>query len=158
MTRNLVVGVVLMVVAAIPAVAQDRPIVDKGQAVVAQSLGLDAGQVSKWDELLATRETVVKGFAEQVKGLEESLKTELAKVTPDAVVVGNLVIEIKGLRGQIGVAEKAYLDGFETMLTTEQAAKLVAVRRAARVEPLLPAFRLLGLIPPPASLPPTSPN
>jgi hypothetical protein len=153
MRRNLVVAVVLMVAVAIPAVAQDHPIENRGQVVVARFLDLDAQQVTKWDELLAAREATVQALATQVKSLEESLKTELGKVTPDPAVVGNLVIQIRTLRAQMGVAEDAYVGSFEAMLTTDQVTKLTGVRRAARIEPLLPAFRLLGLVPPTVSQP-----
>ena len=146
--RKLVI-VVATLLLAVPLLAQEGQVADRAQQQVIRVLALETQQVTQWDELLASRETAVKGFAEEIKGLEEQLRAELAKATPDPATVGALVIEIKGLRVQIEAANQTYVEGFEGLLTEEQTGKLQGVRRAARIEPVLPAFRLLGLLPPP---------
>jgi hypothetical protein len=151
--RRAVVATIVVLALVAPLHAQQGPIANQGQQQVVRFLGLDEQQVTKWNELLDARGQAVKALRDQIKGLEEQLRAELAKATPDAAVVGGLVIQIKGLRDQIEPANQAYLDGFEAMLTEEQAGKLGAVRRAARLEPLLPAFRLFGLVPPPEVIP-----
>ena len=121
--------------------------VDRAQHEVATFLGLDESQVTAWDELIEARVETVEGLQAQIEPLEEQLVALLAQPTPDAAAVGALVIQIKGLRDQVRAANEAYQDGFEGLLTEEQSGKLGAVRRAARLEPLVPAFRLLRLVP-----------
>ena len=145
--KKVLIGVALLTLA-LPLVAQEHPVLDRARQEVINFLALEETQVTKWDELLAAREAAVTPLREQVKGLEEQLKTLLGQEIPDAAAVGALVIQIKGLQEQIQAAKQTYLDGFEAVLTADQTGKLNAVRRAARIEPLIPAFRLFGLVHP----------
>jgi Spy/CpxP family protein refolding chaperone len=146
--KKALIGVALLALA-LPLVAQEGPVVDRAKQEITRFLGLGEAQVTKWDELLATREDAVGALKEQVKGLEEQLRALLGQPAPDAATVGALVIQLKGLRDQIEAANHTYLEGFEAVLTQEQTTKLNAMRHAARLEPLVPAFRLFGLVPPP---------
>lgn len=124
--------------------APDHP---KAKQTVTEFLALTADQVAQWDELLAAREAAVAPLAEQLKSTEEQLR-ELLKGDPDPSAVGTLVISGKTLREGIQDANRTYVDGFEAMLTMDQKGRLGAVRRAARLAPVLPAFGLFGLLPP----------
>jgi hypothetical protein len=59
------------------------------------------------------------------------------------------VLQAHGVREQIKAAESAYVDGFAAMLTSDQQAKFAFLRRAEQVRPVIPAFRLFALLPPP---------
>ncbi|MCB1054804.1 MAG: hypothetical protein KDD11_04740, partial [Acidobacteria bacterium] len=65
---------------------------------------------------------------------------------PDAGAVGDLVLQIRDLRQQIRALGQSATDQFEALLSEEQAGRLNAVRRAARLQPVIPAFRLLHLL------------
>ena len=62
--------------------------------------------------------------------------------------MGSLVLQAHGVRDQIRAAESAYVDGFGAMLAADQQAKLGFLRRAEQAQPLIPAFRIFGLLPP----------
>ena len=53
----------------------------------------------------------------------------------------------KTLREGIGEAHMTYVRGFEALLALEQKGRLGALRRAERLQPLFPAFRVFGLLP-----------
>lgn len=115
---------------------------------ITEFLALTADQVGQWDALLAEREEAVAPLREQLQSTGDQLKQLLNGPSPDPGAVGTLVISGKTLREGIEAAQRAYVEGFETMLTPEQRGKLGAVRRAARLAPLLPAFGVFGLLPP----------
>lgn len=126
---------------------QDAAAVPKPKEVVAKFLELTADQVTQWDALLQKQLDAVKPLAEQVKANGEALRTLLEQPTPDPAAVGALVIKNKQLGDQIGTLHKEYVQGFEALLTTEQTTRLNSVRLANRLQPVLPAFHALGLLP-----------
>ncbi len=67
----------------------------------------------------------------------------------DATAIGEKVIEIHAIDLQLRDANQDYVAGFEALLDEEQAGRLGFIRRAARVQPLIPAFRAAGLLAPP---------
>jgi len=146
MKRYVVAAVVVAL--AIPAMAQEGPIRDRGMEAVARFLQLTPAQVDQWKGLLDTQEAALAPLREQLRAVEEQLAALLRTDNPDPAAVGNLILQGKALREQMGQVHRAYLEGFEAMLTEEQAQRLATIRRAERLEPLFPAFRLFGLLPP----------
>jgi Spy/CpxP family protein refolding chaperone len=120
----------------------------RAKAAVTQFLALTADQVASWETLIATREDAVGPLRDQLKSTEDELKELLNGDDPDPNAVGTLVISGKTLRDGIQAARQTYLEGFEAMLTQDQKVKLGAVRRAARLAPLVPAFGVVGLLVP----------
>ncbi len=165
MKRTLLVVAVVLALA-VPALAQQgqgrgpRPEIpmagvqageldgSRAREAVIKFLELTPEQVTAWDALLETRKTLVEPLRDQLQAVEEDLHELLQTETPDPAAVGALVLQGKALREQIRAANQAYVDGFEALLTAEQAAKLALLRRAERAQPLFPAFRLFGLLPP----------
>ena len=133
---------------AVPALADDGPLAVRAKGEVVGFLTLTADQVAQWDALLATREQTAAPLRTQLQGIEDQLKTLLGQPNPDPAAVGNLVLQAKGVRDQIRAADGAYLDGFGAMLTTDQQAKFAFLRRADQARPVIPAFRVFGLVPP----------
>jgi Spy/CpxP family protein refolding chaperone len=139
----------LVLAVAVPVLAQaDDPETPRAKQAVIRFLQLTEDQVAGWDALVEAREAKVAPLREQLKATEEDLRELLAGDNPDPAAVGALVIKGKELKEQIGAAHKEYVDGFEAMLTPEQGNRLTALRRAAHLEPLFPAFRLYGLLAP----------
>ena len=116
------------------------------QEAIIAFLALTEDQVAQWDALLAAREEAVAPLREQLRATEEQLKELLQSENPDAGAVGALVLAGKTLRDGIAAAHQEYVEGFEALLTVEQKGKLGAIRRAARLAPLLPAFGAFGLL------------
>jgi len=156
--RKAILAIVLLALA-VPVLAQEDPgDVPRPKEVVTRVLALTPEQVTEWEGMLDTLHATVEPLATQLRDVEEQLKTLLAEPNPDPTQVGTLVLQGKGLRDQIRDAREAYLDAFEAMLTVGQKGKLGFVRRADRIQPAIPAFRLFGLLPPPdapAGPPPT---
>jgi Spy/CpxP family protein refolding chaperone len=137
-----------VLVAAAEAGDAGAPEFPRAKQAITEFLALGEGQVAEWDALLAAREAAVAPLREQLRSTEEQLRELLEGDNPDPNAVGTLVISGKTLREGMQAAHKTYVDGFEAMLTPDQKGKLGAVRRAARLAPLLPAFGIFGLIPP----------
>ena len=145
--RKAVLALVVLALA-VPALADDGPLAVRAKAEVVGFLALTSDQAAQWDALLATREQTVAPLRAQLQGLEDQLKTLLGQSSPDPAAVGNLVLQIHGVRDQIRAADGAYLDGFGAMLGADQQAKLAFLRRADLARPVIPAFRVFGLVPP----------
>jgi Spy/CpxP family protein refolding chaperone len=120
----------------------------RAREAVIQFLELTDEQVAAWNALLETRRAAVEPLREQLQAVEEDLAELLQSENPDPAAVGTLVLAAQALREQIAAANQAYVDAFEALLTTEQATRLTLLRRAERAQPLFPAFRLFGLLPP----------
>jgi len=138
----------MLVVLALPALGQEGAILGTPRDEVIRFLALTSDQVATWDALIATREQTVPPLRDQLKGIDEQIKGLLAQPSPDPAAVGGLVIQADGVRHQLEAARGAYVGGFEAILSADQLARLNFLRRAEKAVPVLPAFRLAGLLPP----------
>lgn len=123
--------------------------VPRPKEVVARFLALTVDQVTQWETLLTALETTVKPLALQIVANDAQLATLLKLPTPDPAAIGNLILANRALREQIRGAHETYVTAFEALLTQEQKDKLAFIRRAERAQPIIPAFKVLGLLPPP---------
>jgi len=122
--------------------------------VVARVLVLTPEQQGQWEGLLTSLHATVKPLREQIDAKEQQLRELMQQTAPDPTAVGTLVVAIRDLTKQIGAAHDVYLTAFEAMLTVEQKTKLDFLRAAERAQRVLPAFKVLGLLPPPEPVPP----
>lgn len=120
---------------------------ERAKEIVIRTLGLSEAQQTEWQAMLDGLRNTVEPLADQLRDVEAALRDLLGQSDPDPTAIGELILQGKGLREQIGAAHHAYLQAFEEMLTVEQKAKLAFLRRAQMVVPLLPAFHLFGLLP-----------
>ena len=134
----------LIVALAVPVLAQQGP--PRPRDIVARFLELTPEQVTAWDGLLATLQGTIDPLKEQLRAVEQQLAEMLGGENPDPAAVGALVVQGRDLRKQMREAHEAYVAAFEELLTETQVSRLTFIRRAARVEPIIPAFRLFGLI------------
>ncbi len=114
--------------------------------VVARTLQLDEVQVQQWADIRATAAAAIEPLAAQVETLQGELEELLASDAPDPTAVGTLILAIRALRQQIRGIGAAATEQFEALLSEDQAGRLNAVRRAARLQRVLPAFRALHLL------------
>ncbi len=122
---------------------------ERAKEIVIRTLGLTEAQQADWQRMLDDLHATLEPLRDQLKDVEEALRDLLGQSNPDPTEVGKLILQGKGLREQMGAAHQAYLQAFEGMLTVEQNGKLAFLRRAEHVVPLLPAFNMFGLLPPP---------
>ena len=113
--------------------------------VVAAFLELTENQVKDLIILREDLQSQVEPLAEAKKGLQEDLKEELASDVPSADYVGELVIEIYFIQSQIQEAHMVYVDFFEALLDARQSEKYGAIKRAVKLQRIIPAFEKLGL-------------
>lgn len=112
---------------------------------VIRFLQLRPDQVEQLQQLLQARQEqlapLLQGIAERENRLRELLDS--GGSPPD---VGQVVIEIHALQAQAAELQASFLANFENLLDPAQRQRLDALRLAARVKPLLPAFQQLQLL------------
>lgn len=129
------------------------PNAPRPKEVVTRFLALSADQVTAWETLLTALETTVRPLVQQIVANDRQLAELLKQPNPDPAAIGNLILANRALREQIRGAQETYVTGFEALLTQEQKDKLAFIRRAERAQPIIPAFKVLGLLPPPEPQP-----
>ncbi len=82
--------------------------------------------------------------------LRQELRELMNESTPPPGQVGQLIVDIRAVEIQIAEIRRAWGDAIEAVLDEDQQNRLERVRRVARI---LPAFRGVGLIPPPPAQP-----
>ena len=116
--------------------------------IVSAFLELTEEQVNNLILLREDLHTTVAPLVEANKAFTEDLKAELAKDTPDAAYVGELVILIHINKSEIKEAHMFYVTEFSAMLNDDQMRKYGAIKMAVRLQRVIPAFEKLGLIGP----------
>lgn len=144
--KRLLIGL-MMLAAALPVMAQEGPIGEGAQEIVIRYLQLTPDQVAAWDQLIADFEADAQPLREAIDQVQAEIEELFATGDPDPFELGELVIERRGLVEQLAQVRETYVFGFESLLDEQQATKLNVIRRADRVEPLIPAFRVYGLLP-----------
>ncbi|MFQ5777319.1 MAG: hypothetical protein ACE5IP_04865 [Terriglobia bacterium] len=113
--------------------------------LVIHFLQLRADQVEGLRQLLQLRRQAVVPLLQAIAEGEKQLQ-ELIESGGDPAAIGQLVLEIHHYYQLIVRAQADFLAGFEGLLDVEQRARLEAIRHAARLQSLLPAFRSLYLL------------
>jgi len=149
MKRALLVSAVLLAVVAPLAAQEPGPPPERAQDAIVEFLALTPDQVAAWDQLIADRDAAAEPLRMELDAVEAELRALLAEPEPPVELVGALVIEGRDLRQQLGDVHHVYFDGFAALLDEEQNRRFEAVRRAERLQPLFPAFRVFGLLAPP---------
>jgi hypothetical protein len=112
--------------------------------VVAEFLQLRPGQVSELEQLLQARQAALVPLFQTAQAMIQQLGI-LLNAGGNPVQVGVLVIQIHALQQQMGQAEQAFITQFTATLDADQLQKLQAVRIAAQLQPILPAFQPIFL-------------
>lgn len=144
--KRLLIGLMALAVA-LPVMAQEGPIGEGAQEIVIRYLELTPDQVAVWDQLVADFEAEAQPLREAIAEIQAQIDELFANGSPDPYELGELVIQRRDLVEQLAQVRENYVFGFEALLNEQQAKKLNIIRRADRVEPLIPAFRVYGLLP-----------
>ena len=122
---------------------------EHAKAAIVEYLQLSAAQIDAWDALIDETSALAEPLRDRVREINDELESFLDDDDALADVVGALVIERHDLVEELLWIHRDYVDRFEhDILTEDQHRKYHQVRAAARVQPLIPAFRLFALIPP----------
>lgn len=115
-------------------------------AVVAHVLELSPDQITAWSQILHSRQEAIQPMAQQAQAREQTIGQAFASGHPDAVVVGQALVELHALQEQIGAVNAQSLQQFAQILTPDQQQRLNDIRNAAQVCPIVPAFQATGLL------------
>ena len=119
------------------------------KTAIIEYLDLSEAQIDSWDALIDDTTGLAGPHRDRVLEINDELEALFHSGDPDADVVGELVIERHDLLEELFLIHRDYVDQFEHgILTVDQHRKYHLVRAAARVQPLIPAFRAYALIPP----------
>jgi Spy/CpxP family protein refolding chaperone len=113
--------------------------------IVVRYLQLRPDQVQEFGQLLGARQALVAPLLQGIKQQSQQLEA-LLNSGGSAPDVGALVIQIHSLQQQVAQAQQDFLSEFGGLLDPEQQKRLEAVRVAAQLELVLPAFRKLALL------------
>lgn len=104
-------------------------------AVLKVTLGLTEQQVEDTAALIEQRHEAIAPLAEELKATTQLLKEATDSDDPDALLIGNLVLDIQALKQDIASQNASYSDSFEALLTAEQLTRLgniISVGHAVR--------------------------
>jgi len=159
MKHRLITSVLLAVVAlATPLLAQEIPmpsegenpgcVADHAQARVAAVLQLTPEQLADWDFLIEDRELAAEPLRAAIAQVQQDIDDLLSSPDPDPTEVGDLVIARHDLGAQLAEVQRTYVEGFVALLDEDQQHQYRFIRHAERAQPLIPAFRVMDLLPP----------
>jgi hypothetical protein len=113
--------------------------------IVVQFLQLQPAQQPIFGQLLQTRQTVVAPLFQGIAQREQQLEA-LLDSGGNPAQIGLLVLQIHALQLQIVHAQQGFLTNLENLLDQDQQQRLAAVRLAAQLQPVVPAFQSLQLL------------
>jgi hypothetical protein len=113
---------------------------------VTNVLQLSEDQTRALIVMIQTRDAALQPIAAKVHADQEALGRLIESPNADAATAGRLVIEIHAGEKQAGEVARAAAASFEEILTPDQQQRLQFIRQAAQVEPVIPAFKAVGLL------------
>ncbi|MEA2336894.1 MAG: hypothetical protein QOE82_901 [Thermoanaerobaculia bacterium] len=114
---------------------------------VTNFLQLSEDQTRALIVIIQSRDAALQPIAMKLHASQEALGKLLDSPSADAATVGQLLLDIHAAERQINAIAHQSAASFETILTPEQQGRLQFIRQAAQVEPAIPAFRAVGLLP-----------
>ena len=94
------------------------------QRMLRRVLDLTDEQIEEVKLLKEAAKLSLEPLVEERRALREQLKAAMDTDTPDALLVGELVIGSRNVSEDIQAARESFADSFKTILTDEQLAKL----------------------------------
>ena len=113
--------------------------------VVARVLQLRPDQIEDLVGLMQLRREAATPVQQQIRAREELLR-QLVQAGDNPTAIGRQVLELRELRHQLARIQTRFLHAFEDLLDPDQLDRWRAVRVAARLSPVLPAFGALALL------------
>ena len=154
----LVTGIFLIVMAGTTiALAQAPTPCDTGRAmeVVTRFLDLTEGQREDFVSILQESHADIKLLEDQQKALRRELDELLDSGQYNLSEVGAITEEIHDLGHQIRDIRKEMIESLLLVMDEDQEMKSGIVRRAAALQPVINAYKVLGILPP--IVPPPAP-
>lgn len=132
---------------------EDGTDIPKPVRIMVRYLDMSPDQVAHFIELRQDLRECVAPRHELLKRLKAALKEALSQDPPSSELVGDLVIEIHGVKQEVRRCHAAYQQAFCDMLDDDQLAKMERLQAAAKLRPVIHAFSALGLLHTPTDTP-----
>lgn len=143
--KYLFITFTLFLISSGPLLAQ-RPGADAPPVAVLRAfLNLSEAQIGEIRGLLETRAEAIKQITEQVHLLEGQLEKVVNSDAPDPLEVGDLVLEVRMLRQEIGQNKQVFREAFHSLLTPRQMEQIGHIHRIALATRAAQALGQLGL-------------
>jgi len=101
-------------------------------------LGLSEEQIQQFQTLRQSFRESVRTIMEDTRAKRQQLREEMARESPSSAIVGDLTVQLRQARKQVGEKHKEFGEQARNLLTAEQKTKLAALEEA---KALLPAIR-----------------
>ena len=114
-------------------------------AFVSNFLQLSEAQTASLIGMIQSRDAAIRPIAEALQAKQQALQSLLDTPNSDVAAVGKLMVEINTGQHQIAAIAQSAAASFAATLTDEQKQRMNFVHQAEQVEPIIPAFKALGL-------------
>ena len=93
-------------------------------------LGLSEEQIQQFQTLRQSFRESVRTIMEDTRAKRQQLREELARESPSPTIVGDLTVQLRQVRQQVGEKRKEFGEQARALLTEEQKTKLAALEEA----------------------------
>jgi HPt (histidine-containing phosphotransfer) domain-containing protein len=131
--------------ATVPTIAQEKDCGAAPVAVVARFLRLGPEQAQAFGQLLQSRQAALAPILQQIAQREQRIR-ELVAAGGNPAEIGTLMLQVHQLQQAAAAAQAQFLTAFAGLLDEEQRRQWDAVRLAAQLQPVLPAFQALQML------------
>jgi len=114
--------------------------------IIVQFFQLTPGQQDQLGQLLQARQAAIPPLLAQIQPLTQQLQSLLASGGNPAAI-GATVIQINALERQVAQHQQAFLTALVGILNPSQQQQFELVQIAVQLQPILPAFVQLALLP-----------
>lgn len=130
-SRQLFLTLILVLICVNPLFARDLPTDASPLRVLKAALHLTEDQVTELRGFLEVRAAAIDATTDQIHLLQAQLEEILKSDAPDPLEVGELVLETRVLRGEIGQHHEEFRAAFGDLLTPEQEERIGHINRIA---------------------------
>lgn len=109
-------------------------------------LQLSAEQTRALVTMIQSRDSALQPIVAKIHASQEALARELESPGADALTAGRLLVEIHAGENQAATVARDAAAAFENVLRPDQRDRLQFLRQAARIEPAIQPFKVLGLL------------
>ena len=149
-TTGLYVGILWMAAGVVEAQTAMPPVPTPAYGQLKAYLNLSDAQLQSLEDIYKSRNTSRQAIYQQISAKQTQLNQQLAVGAPDALTVGQLLIDIHNLQKQAATPSPAYRDQALKVLTPDQTAKLTALVTALHLQQAAYQAITLDLIDTPA--------
>lgn len=125
----------------------------RGKEALKTALGLNDGQIEQLTALRQEERQALQPVRQEMQQAQKALRDAMAAGTSDPAAIGELTLQLRGLRQQVQQTNQTYHDRALGLLDEAQKTKVQnlqqAMQRLQRMRPVIAAATQLNLLEPP---------